>query len=53
MQYEYRTILWSQGLLSFDRRLNELGDLRWECYQIMYKDEGAVGTYIAFLKRKK
>lgn len=53
MQYEYQTLTWTKGLPTLDLRLNELGSLRWECYQVMFKNEGLHGTYIAFLKRKK
>ena len=48
---EYRIITISTGLDALENKLNEVGKYRWDCYQIIYKDEGLLGTYTAFLKR--
>ena len=48
---EYKIITIKTGLESLEKELNELGNYRWDCYQVKYLNEGLLGTYIAFLKR--
>lgn len=53
MKFEYKTIYITGGIESLTNALNVEGEYRWECYFIQYKNEGLLGTYIAFLKRNK
>ncbi len=48
---EYKIIIVMEGLQALENKLNLLGGCRWDCYHIEYRDEGLLGTYIAFLKR--
>ena len=49
--YEYQTLYVTGGLDSLVKQLNVAGATGWECFQIDYRSEGLLGTYIAFLKK--
>lgn len=49
--YEYDYYIEKYGLDALMRKLNELGDVRWEVIQIQFEPKGLYGTYTAYLKR--
>lgn len=50
--WEYMTLTIKIGIEALHKDLNKLGADRWEAYHIDYKNEGLLGTYTVFLKRK-
>lgn len=51
MKYEYQVIVATMGIDALIAKLNVAGATGWDVIQIQYKNEGLLGTYIAFMKK--